>query len=103
PHDRTPIFRAEITGIVANPPWIVPAVIAQREIAPKAAADPGYLARHHMIVGNGQYRQLPGKDNALGYLKLDVSDRFSVYLHDTPSRGLFARHERFLSHGCIRV
>jgi murein L,D-transpeptidase YcbB/YkuD len=103
PHDRTPIFRAEITGIVANPPWIVPAVIARREIAPKAAADPGYLARHHMIVGNGQYRQLPGKDNALGYLKLDVSDRFSVYLHDTPSRGLFARHERFLSHGCIRV
>jgi L,D-transpeptidase YcbB len=103
PKDRTPIFRAEITGIVANPPWIVPAVIARREIAPKAAANPNYLARNHMVVVNGQYRQLPGDDNALGHVKLNVSDRFSVYLHDTPARSLFARSVRFLSHGCVRV
>ena len=103
PHDRTPIFRAEITGIVANPPWIVPAVIARREIAPKAAANPDYLARNHIVLENGQYRQIPGDDNALGYLKLNVSNRFSVYLHDTPARSLFARPYRFLSHGCIRV
>ena len=103
PHDRTPIFRAEITGIVANPPWIVPAVIARREIGPKAAVNPDYLARNHIVFENGQYRQIPGDDNALGYLKLNVSDRFSVYLHDTPARSLFAKPNRFLSHGCIRV
>ena len=103
PHDRTPIFRAEITSVVANPPWIVPAVIARREIAPKAAANPNYLAHNHIVFENGQYRQIPGLDNALGYVKLNVSDHFSVYLHDTPARSLFARQNRFLSHGCIRV
>ncbi|MEI9991395.1 MAG: L,D-transpeptidase family protein [Rhizomicrobium sp.] len=103
PHDRTPIFRAEITGIVANPPWIVPATIARHEIAPKAAADPDYLARNHIVLENGRYRQIPGDDNALGDIKLNVTDRFAVYLHDTPARSLFAKPNRFLSHGCIRV
>jgi L,D-transpeptidase YcbB len=103
PADRTPIFRAMITEVVANPPWIVPAPIARKEILPKIRRDPTYLADHQMIITDGQIRQLPGASNALGFLKLNVSDRFAVYLHDTPSRALFARDERFLSHGCIRV
>src|SRR5206468_7398643 len=28
---------------------------------------------------------------------------FDVYLHDTPSDGLFARPGRALSHGCVRI
>jgi murein L,D-transpeptidase YcbB/YkuD len=103
PADRTPIFRAQITEVVANPPWIVPEAIARKEILPKVRKNPGYLARHDMVITNGQIRQLPGAKNALGFLKLNVTDRFSVYLHDTPSRSLFARDGRFLSHGCIRV
>jgi len=103
PNDRTPIFRAMITEVIANPPWIVPERIARAEILPKLKKDSSYLVNHQMIIVNGQIQQLPGPTNALGFLKLNVSDRFAVYLHDTPSRTLFARNERFLSHGCIRV
>lgn len=103
PKDRTPIFRATVTAVVVNPPWNVPSVIARREIGPKAEADPNYLTRNHIVLEDGRYRQLPGDDNALGQVKLDLSDRFAVYLHDTPARALFARPNRFLSHGCIRV
>ena len=36
-------------------------------------------------------------------MKFDFPSPFGVYLHDTPSRGAFARSFRALSHGCIRL
>src|SRR6185503_6024230 len=45
----------------------------------------------------------PGPLNALGRVKFMFPNQFNVYLHDTPSRRLFARSERNLSHGCIRI
>ena len=30
-------------------------------------------------------------------------NEFNVYLHSTPSQAAFAREERALSHGCVRV
>ena len=55
--------------------------------------------------GNFPYslRQLPGPDNALGTAKLEVPNRFDVFLHDTPARSLFTHSARYFSHGCIRV
>jgi murein L,D-transpeptidase YcbB/YkuD len=50
-----------------------------------------------------QVQQQPGRDNALGRIKLELPNRFDVYLHDTPARKLFARPGRALSHGCVRV
>jgi murein L,D-transpeptidase YcbB/YkuD len=32
-----------------------------------------------------------------------MKNRFDVYLHDTPSKNLFSRYDRRISHGCIRV
>src|SRR5690606_34767727 len=44
-----------------------------------------------------------GDDNALGILKFNFPNKYSVYLHDTNQRYLFAREMRSLSHGCVRV
>src|SRR5262249_30658656 len=41
--------------------------------------------------------------NALGPLMFDFPSPFAVYLHDTPTRAAFARSDRGLSHGCVRV
>jgi murein L,D-transpeptidase YcbB/YkuD len=48
-------------------------------------------------------RQQPGPDNALGRIKVMFPNEHMVYLHDTPSKGLFNRSERTFSSGCIRV
>ena len=103
PQTPTPIFHAEIDDVEVNPYWKVPASIARSEIFPKLKRRPSYLSDHDMRIVNGQIQQLPGPKNALGYVKLNVTNRFMVYLHDTPSRSLFERTGRFLSHGCIRV
>jgi murein L,D-transpeptidase YcbB/YkuD len=100
---ETPMFTGTMTYLVINPYWNVPQSIAEKEIRPKMRKDPGYLARNHMEVVGSSIRQLPGPWNSLGRFKFMFPNRFNVYLHDTPSRGLFAQPERALSHGCIRV
>jgi len=52
---------------------------------------------------NFTVRQDSGGFNALGNVKIDMPNPNSVYMHDTPSRNLFARDYRFDSHGCTRV
>ncbi|HKX94346.1 MAG TPA: L,D-transpeptidase family protein, partial [Methylibium sp.] len=53
--------------------------------------------------GRLRLRQRPGPANALGDIKFVFPNRDAIYLHHTPSTGLFARDRRDLSHGCIRV
>ena len=36
-------------------------------------------------------------------MKLDMPNEHAIFLHDTPSRGLFASAQRALSHGCVRT
>ena len=103
PGHKTPMFASRLTSIVFNPPWNVPASIARNEILPKAARDPGYLRRLHIIQTPQGLRQPPGPWNALGQIKFDLPSPFGVYLHDTSTRNLFARASRTLSHGCIRL
>ena len=104
PQAPTPILRADANGVTVNPPWNIPPKIMRREILPKLHADPGYLREHNMVWREGGgIQQRPGGKNALGRIKLDLPNRFDVYLHDTPSKKLFGRDERDLSHGCVRV
>jgi len=48
-------------------------------------------------------RQDPGVHNSLGLIKFVFPNQYNVYLHDTPTRGLFDREERRYSSGCVRL
>jgi murein L,D-transpeptidase YcbB/YkuD len=98
---ETPLLSSEIHSIVLNPPWNVPTSIATRELLPKGRA---YLASAGFrILPGGGLQQRPGPNSALGLLKFDFDNPFAVYLHDTPSKGGFARYTRQVSHGCVRL
>lgn len=108
PGDETPMLQSSIHSIVINPPWNVPTSIATRELWPKERANKGYLAAHGFkVIGTpatGQrLQQAAGATSALGRLKFDFANDFSVYLHDTPSRAKFASYSRLASHGCVRL
>lgn len=105
---KTPIFAAQMTSVIFHPWWEVPDNIALKELRPKAAGDPGYLARNHYVIvpapgGRTRIRQKPGNDNALGALKFLFPNAYNVYMHGTPATELFSRTRRDFSHGCIRV
>ena len=102
--NQSPEFRVTIDAVLFNPPWNIPESIATEEILPKISHDPNYLSRHNMVMKpNGGLQQLPGPGAALGQIKFEMENRFDVYLHDTPSKNLFSRDNRRISHGCIRV
>ncbi len=101
---QTPELQSTIADVLLNPPWNIPRSIAQTEILPKLAADPGYLTSHHMrFRSNGAIQQEAGPYSALGRLKFEMNDRYDVYLHDTPTKSLFQSAARMMSHGCVRV
>jgi murein L,D-transpeptidase YcbB/YkuD len=100
PDWETPALQSPIVRLVANPPWTVPRSIEEEELLPKGEA---YLARNHFTRRNGRLVQQAGPESALGLVKLDMGNRHAIYLHDTPSKAGFARAERHLSHGCVRV
>ncbi|MEO8602552.1 MAG: L,D-transpeptidase family protein [bacterium] len=100
---KTPVLQADMTYVVFRPYWMVPTSIARKEIYPKLATDAAYLERHDMEVSDGRVRQRPGNRNSLGLVKFIFPNAYHVYLHDTPSKALFARSRRDFSHGCIRV
>ncbi len=127
PFHQTPMFSDRISYVEFNPTWTVSANIAKAEFLPKLIKDPGYLERNDYkiysswadgapemdpwtvdwasVKGGFPYRivQQPGDKNALGYVKFMFPNKFNIYLHDTPSRQLFASTGRAFSHGCIRV
>jgi len=124
-HKESPIFKGVMTYIVMNPTWTLPYSIATHETLPKLKKDPGYLSAKHMEImdrkgtilnpdnidfkqyssGNFPFivRQKAGPWNALGQVKFIFPNKYAVYLHDTPSRGLFNQQDRAFSHGCIRT
>jgi murein L,D-transpeptidase YcbB/YkuD len=63
----------------------------------------------HTVVARGltenQVRlvQKPGPSNALGRVRIDMPNNYSVFLHDTPIPRLFGWPGRLFSAGCVRV
>jgi len=106
---NTTMFSGDLNQVVFSPYWNVPPSIVSKEILPKLASNPGYLASQNMEqVGtdeNGlpKIRQLPGADNSLGKVKFLFPNSFNIYFHDTNAKSLFEKDKRAYSHGCIRL
>lgn len=125
---RTPVFSDRMNYLVLCPYWHVTPNIAVNDKLPLIRKDAGYLTKQNMKLFRGwgadtqeidpttidwsqitarnfsyRLRQDPGPINALGRVKFMFPNSFNVYLHDTPSRELFAKTERAFSSGCIRV
>ena len=123
PEHPSPQISAKINAINLNPTWTVPESIIKNEIIPKMRKQPDYLSRMRIKILNnhGQeinprsidwnsdkaekylLRQDSGAGNSLGLIRIAMPNPDAVYMHDTPSRNLFANDYRFLSHGCVRV
>jgi murein L,D-transpeptidase YcbB/YkuD len=95
----TPQLLSPTGSLVINPAWYVPTSIV-RKSGLRSGRD-GYVWR--MADGERRLVQLPGPRNALGRIKLNLKNDQAIFLHDTNAKGLFARNDRALSHGCIRV
>jgi murein L,D-transpeptidase YcbB/YkuD len=105
PGDESPMLASAIDAVTINPPWNVPQGIAQDELLPKGE---DYLATHGFTTvsdgaGGTRLQQQPGPESALGLVKFEFKNPYSVYLHDTPSKAAFARNSRAVSHGCVRL
>ena len=121
----TPLIASYITNIVTFPHWNVPHSIGVKEILPKVQKNDNYLEQNSYEVVNAKgkvlddsnlkwksyteknfpyfFRQATGPRNALGVLKFNFQNPFSIFLHSTGQQGAFAKDFRFLSHGCIRL
>ena len=128
-YHKTPVFSDSIKYIEFNPYWNIPVSIARNEMLPKLKKNAYYLKERNIRIFNGwgpdakeldstavnwgkvgkremgryKLRQDPGPKNALGTVKFMFPNKFNVYLHDTPSHGLFRETKRAFSHGCIRL
>jgi murein L,D-transpeptidase YcbB/YkuD len=100
---NTVIFTGTLKYIVFSPYWNVPASILKKEILPAIKRNKNYLATHDMEWYGKGVRQKPGRNNSLGLVKFLFPNAYNIYLHDTPSKSLFAEDRRAFSHGCIRL
>ena len=123
PDHASPEVDAKVQAVNLNPTWTVPTSIIKNEIIPHMQKDPGYLSRQRIRILDGAgnvinassidwtsqratnyiLRQDSGTSNALGNIRINMPNKYAVYMHDTPSKRFFGGDYRFLSHGCVRV
>ena len=124
PKTRTPVLTSAVSEMITYPQWNIPASIIEKEILPGMKKDTGYLRKKGYMLLNSKNEEVSpdsvnwskykktipykviqgsGDDNALGVLKFNFNNNYSVYLHDTNQRSFFSMDSRALSHGCVRV
>ena len=126
----TPIFSDTLSYLTINPYWKLPASIIKKEVVPAMVKNPNYIKKHRLEIHETweenstiipssainwlsyldnsvkfpyKIMQAPSSKNALGRIKFKFPNKFSVYLHDTPTKHLFKKNKRAFSHGCIRL
>jgi murein L,D-transpeptidase YcbB/YkuD len=105
----TPQLAETVTAVVFNPTWTVPQSIVKGEgLGAKVMASPSWAKANgykgiKSADGTITVVQQPGKNNALGLMKIDMPNPHAIYLHDTPSKQFFNADVRAFSHGCIRT
>ncbi len=120
---ESPEFSDQMEFMVINPTWSVPRSIAVKDYLPQfqknanAQRQLQVIDRAGRVVPRDQIdfaaytpnnfpfalRQPPMDGNALGKVKFMLPNPYNIYLHDTPTKSLFAKEVRAFSHGCIRV
>jgi murein L,D-transpeptidase YcbB/YkuD len=125
---QTPTMAGYIRYVSLNPWWNVPPDLARERARRVLKSGPGILARENMellsdwsdrpkiiaasqvdwkAVASGRtslrMRQRPGGGNVMGAMKFMLPNRLGIYLHDYPDKSLFARADRRLSSGCVRL
>ena len=124
----TPMIASAIWYTTFNPYWHVPDHLAKKSAARVLKEGEAYLKRNHYEVVSAwsddaqvlpwtsvdwkavaagtehvKLRQLPWAGNSMGKLKFNFANSEGIYLHDTPTREYFAKSDRHLSNGCIRL
>jgi murein L,D-transpeptidase YcbB/YkuD len=110
--------------MITYPQWTIPESIIEKEILPGIKKDTAYFTKKGYSLLNSKNEEVDpdsvdwskykkripykviqgsGDDNALGVLKFNFYNKYSVYLHDTNQRSFFGSDSRALSHGCVRV
>jgi murein L,D-transpeptidase YcbB/YkuD len=120
---QTPEFSDEMEYMAINPTWNIPRSITTKEYLPMMKRNRNAAGHLKIVDSRGRIvprsainfaaytertfpysmKQPPSDANALGLVKFMFPNPYNIYLHDTPSKSLFAREVRAFSHGCIRL
>lgn len=121
---QTPAIKATVKALNFFPYWRVPDSVAHLDLIPKLRKEPEYLENERIRVFAAntmqeldprsidwtqadyqklKFKQDPGERNALGLVRIDMSNPEGVYMHDTPMKKLFDQRGRAFSAGCVRV
>lgn len=125
----TPLIASMMYYITYNPYWHAPDSLVKKTIAPTFlrqgikyfkshgyhvidawsldanVVDPTTIDWKAAAAGtlHLRIRQDPGPLNSMGNLKFPFQNPQDIYLHDTPVKTLFAKDDRNLSNGCVRL
>ncbi|HEV2566036.1 MAG TPA: L,D-transpeptidase family protein [Microvirga sp.] len=121
---QSPLLNSKVVEVNFNPFWTAPASVVKKDLIPKMQKEPNYLAENRIRIFNAagqevpssqinwfsdeatryRFRQDPGGDlNSMGFVRINIPNQHGVYMHDTPSKGIFGDDFRFVSSGCIRI
>ena len=123
---QTPILKSAVHELNFNAVWTLPPTVIEKDLIPKgqemAKRGESVLVKFKIDAygGDGRkldptkvnwsggaksltFRQQPGPENPLGFVKMNFHNAHSVYMHDTPGQSLFGRNFRAASSGCVRI